>query len=99
MVKILACCSNGSGTSLMMSFTLDKLIEKNGFKVSEATHKSISEGRLIAKDYDIVLCPMNFVDMFRDAAEAGTKIIGLRNVMSEKEMTEKLENCGVNLKG
>ncbi len=98
MVKILACCSNGSGTSMMMSLTLDKIIKKNGYNVSEAIHKSISEGRLIAEEYDIVLCPLNFVPMFKDAAEKGTKIIGLKNVMSEKEMAEKLANCGVDLR-
>ncbi len=99
MVKILACCANGSGTSLMMRLTLDKVIASCGFKVEEVRHDSITEGRKIASNYDIVLCPLNFVEMFADAEEKGTKVLGLKNVMSQKEMTEQLENCGINLRG
>ena len=56
MAKILACCANGSGTSLMMRLTLDKVIASCGFKVEEVRHDSIMEGRKIAGQYDIVLC-------------------------------------------
>jgi PTS system ascorbate-specific IIB component len=98
MAKILACCANGSGTNLMMKMTLDYVIETCGFKVEEAGNDSISEGRKIASDYDIVLCPLNFVEFFADAEAKGTKVIGLENVMSQKEMTEALENCGIDLR-
>lgn len=97
MVKILACCANGSGTSMMMNLTLEKVIRTNGYKVARTHHSSITEGRLIAGDYDIVLCPINFVSMFDKAAHSGVIILGLRNVMSQKEMTDRLENCGINL--
>ena len=98
MAKILACCANGSGTSLMMKLTLDKVISTCGFKVEEARHDSIMEGRKVAANYDIVLCPLNFVDMFADAAAKGTKVIRLKNVMAQREMTEALENCGIDLR-
>ena len=39
MAKILACCANGSGTSLMMKLTLDKALSTCGFKVEEAREK------------------------------------------------------------
>ena len=98
MVKILACCANGSGPSLMMKLTLDKVISTCGFKVEEASHNSITEGRKIASEYDIVLCPLGFVDLFDEAAAKGTKVIGLKNIMSQMEMTEALENCGLDLR-
>jgi PTS system ascorbate-specific IIB component len=98
MVSILACCANGSGTSLMMRLTLDKVISSCGFKVEEVRHDSIAEGKKIAHRYDIVLCPLNFVDMFADAVAQGSKVIGLKNVMAQKEMTEALENCGIDLR-
>ena len=98
MVSILACCANGSGTSLMMAMTLEKVIKTQGYKVDRTNHCSISEGKQIAGNYDIVLCPLNFVSMFSAAADNGTKVIGLRNVMSQNEMTEKLENCGIDLR-
>ena len=58
MAKILACSANGYGTGLMMKMTLDKVIEICGFKVEEDAFNSIMEGRKIAAQYDIVLCPM-----------------------------------------
>ena len=85
MAKILACSANGYGTGLMMKMTLDKVI-------------SIMEGRKIAAQYDIVLCPINYVDMFEDAAAKGTVVLGLNNVMAQGEMTEALKNCGIDLR-
>ncbi|MGN1381758.1 MAG: PTS sugar transporter subunit IIB [Eubacterium sp.] len=96
--SILCCCANGSGTSLMMAMTLEKVIKAQGYKVPKHQHCSLSEGKNTSLQYDIVLCPQNFVNMFDAAAKKGVKIIGMRNVMSVKEMTEKLENCGIDLK-
>lgn len=98
MAKILACSANGYGTGLMMKMTLDKVIEICGFKVEATGNDSIMEGRKYASNYDIVLCPVNYTDMFADAAAKGTKVIGLKNVMAQQEMTEALENCGVDLR-
>ena len=85
MAKILACSANGYGTGLMI-------------KVEEDAFNSIMEGRKIAAQYDIVLCPINYVDMFEDAAAKGTVVLGLNNVMAQGEMTEALKNCGIDLK-
>ncbi len=82
----------------MMAMTLEKVIKTQGYKVDRTNHCSISEGKQIAGNYDIVLCPLNFVSMFSAAADNGAKVIGLRNVMSQNEMTEKLENCGIDLR-
>ena len=97
MAKILACGANGSGTTMMMRLTLDKVIASCGFKVEEVHHDSIMEGRKTADRFDIVLCPLSYTDMFAEAAAKGTKVIGLNNVMAQKEMTEALENCGIDL--
>lgn len=98
MISILACCANGSGTSLMMKMTLDKVIKSLGVKTTKFHHCSISEGKNTAMGYDVVFCPLNFVDMFKDAQEKGVHVIGLKNVMSQKEMEEKLIATGVNYK-
>ncbi|MEE3419731.1 MAG: PTS sugar transporter subunit IIB [Lachnospiraceae bacterium] len=99
MASILCCCANGSGTSLMMAMTLEKVIKQQGYsKVSKTHHCSLSEGKNTSMSYDIVLCPQNFTNMFKAAEAKGVKVIGMKNVMSPKEMTEKLENCGVELK-
>ena len=98
MAKILACSANGYGTGLMMKLTLDKVISTCGFKVEEASFDSIMEGRKIASEYEIVLCPATYADLFADAAAKGTTVIGLNSVMAQHEMTEALENCGVDLR-
>ena len=36
--------------------------------------------------------------MFKDAEAKGVKVVGLKNVMSQKEMTEKINATGLNLK-
>ena len=92
MAKILACCANGSGTSLMMQLTLDKVISTCGFHVEEATHDSITEGRKRASQYDIVLCPMSFVDLFADAADRG--ILLARNHDSRQPPAPLRDRCG-----
>ena len=38
MVSILACCANGTGTSLMMGMTLDKIIRTQGYKIEKTGH-------------------------------------------------------------
>lgn len=98
MISILACCANGSGTSLMMKMTLEKVIKSLGVKTSKTHHCSLSEGKNTAMNYDVVFCPLNFKDMFKDAEAKGVHVIGLKNVMSQKEMEEKLIATGVNYK-
>ena len=98
MAKILACSANGYGTGLMMKMTLDKVIDICGFKLEDAAFNSIMEGRKIASQYDIVLCPIDYVDMCESAASKGTTVLGLNNVMAQHEMAEALENCGIELR-
>lgn len=51
----------------------------------------MSEGKSAAGNYDIVLCSKNFVPMFEDSKKRGTKVVGLKNVMSAKEIEEGLK--------
>lgn len=95
MIRIVVCCANGSGTSLMMKMTLEKAVKKLGIKVSNMHHCSLSEGKSAATSYDVLMCPLNFMSMFADAEKKGVKVIGLRNVLSQKEMEEKLLEAGI----
>ena len=67
-----------------------------GIDVQSIYHCAISEGKSLASQYDVVLCSKNFVPMFKQAEEKGTKIVGLKNVMSAKEIEEGLIAAGVN---
>lgn len=95
MMNILVCCANGSGTSLMMKMTVEKVIKSLNLKVGKLHHCSLSEGKSAAVQFDVVFCPLNFIDMFKDAKAKGIHVIGLRNVLSQAEMEEKLKESGV----
>lgn len=95
MINILVACANGAGTSLMAKMTAEKVIKSLNLEVGKLHHCSLSEGKSLAIKYDIVLCPLNFVSMFKDAEAKGTKVIGLRNVMSQKEMEDKFKEAGI----
>ncbi len=93
-LKILVSCANGAGTSMMMKLRTEKAVKDLGLNVQTIHHCSISEGKSQAMQYDIVLCPLNFVEMFEAAAKKGVAIIGIKNVLSDKEIKEKLVEAG-----
>ena len=95
MLKILVACANGAGTSLMMKMTTEKVTKALNMAVSQIHHCSLAEGKSSATSFDLVFCPLNFIDMYKDAASKGVTVIGLRNVLSDKEMTEKLQASGL----
>lgn len=89
-MNILVSCANGSGTSLMMMKSVEKSMKKLGIPVSKINHTSIAEGKSTASQYDAVFTPLNFVDMFEDAAKKSVTVVGVKNVMSDKEITQRI---------
>lgn len=92
--KILCACANGSGTSLMMQMTVEKVAKKLGMDVSNVHHCALSEGTSTAPNYDIVCFPRNFENMFQGVKDK-TILVPLRNVMSEDEITGKFIEMGL----
>ena len=93
--KMLACCANGAGSSLMMEKAVDKVLKKYNVKVAELRHCPVSEGKSAARNYDVVLCARTFAKNFEDAQKAGTVVIPLKNVMSAKEIEDALKAEGL----
>lgn len=89
-IKILVACANGAGTSLMMKMTVEKVMKEMDISVQEIHHCALAEGKSCAGQYDLVFAPLNFVDMYKEAEKRGTVVIGLRNVLSEAEVKEKV---------
>lgn len=94
-MSILVCCANGAGSSLMMKMTVQKVLDKVGLKPGKIHHCALSEGKTAASQFDIVFCAKNFANMFKDAEKKGTKVIGLKNIMSPKEIEEKMKENGI----
>ncbi|AXY24871.1 PTS ascorbate transporter subunit IIB [Suicoccus acidiformans] len=89
-MRVLVSCANGSGTSLMMMKSAEKAIKKLNIPITNIHHTSISEGKSTAKNYDVVLTPVNFVNMFDSAKDKGVTVLGIKNVMSAKEIEEAI---------
>jgi PTS system ascorbate-specific IIB component len=89
--KILACCANGAGSSLMMENAIKKVMERNGIKVAELRHAPVAEGKTAARNYDVVFCARTFVKTFDGVEDNGTILIPLKNVMSDKEIEAALK--------
>lgn len=88
-MRVLVSCANGSGTSLMMMRSVEKAMKELDIKITKIHHCSISEGKSSATQYDVVFTPVNFLGMFEQAVKKGVPVIGIRNVMSHKEIAEK----------
>lgn len=69
-----------------------------GFKITKIHHCSIAEGKSSAAQYDVVFTPMNFLNMFDAVKEKGITVIGIRNVMSAKEVQEKVKETELEAK-
>lgn len=91
-MKVMCACANGSGTSLMLSRTVTKTMKDLGFKITQSDHTSVSEARGTARNYDVVFTSLPFVGMFKDVEDRGGIVIGIKNVMSKKEVEEAIKN-------
>ena len=94
MIRILVACANGAGSSLMMKMAVEKAMKQLGIKYSEVHHCALAEGVSSARQYDLVLVAQNFLNMYDNAIKQGVRVIGLRNVLSDKEVIEKMNEAG-----
>ena len=93
MLKVLATCGNGMGSSMMMELKVKKVFDAKGIDY-DISHCSLGEALSIANGFDIIFCPMSFRTSFTGLKE-GLKLIPLANVMSEAEITEKCQAEGI----
>lgn len=93
--KILACCANGAGSSLMMENAIKKVMTKYGIKPAELRHCPVSEGKSAAANYDVVFCARPFAKTFDGCEKKGTVLIPLKNVMSAPEIEAALKDLGL----
>ena len=89
MLRVVVACTNGMGTSQMIKMTVEKIFAKLSIDC-KVLHASIGQAKKDAVNYDVVFCPMPFTNQFDKAAEKGCKVIGVRNLLSAKELEEKI---------
>lgn len=89
-IKALAACGNGMGSSQMIKMKIKKVFKKLGIE-AEIGHMSVGEAKGVANNYDMIFISETFVSQFR--ASKDTKIIGLKNLLSEKEIEAKVRKA------
>ena len=95
MLKVIAACGNGMGSSQIIKMKIEKIFKKLNIPVS-IHHTSIGEAKTQASGYDVVFCSEALKKNFSKAEESGTIIIGLKNLLSEKEIEENIIDKIVN---
>ena len=90
MLKVIAACGNGMGSSQIIKMKIEKVFKKLNVPVS-IHHTSIGAAKSEASSYDVVFCSEALKSNFARAEAAGTIIIGLKNLLSEQEIESKIK--------
>jgi len=90
MLKVLAACGNGMGSSLIIKMKIEKVLKAMNIEY-KIHHCSVGQATSDAKNFDIILVSKAFVKDFSNAGNA--KVIGLVNLLSEDEIKSKLEEA------
>jgi PTS system ascorbate-specific IIB component len=88
MLKVLAACGNGMGSSQIIKMRIEQVLKEMGlsFKVD---HSSVGEAKSQAKNYDLVLVAQQLTKEFTNVPES-CKVVGLINLLSAQEIREKV---------
>lgn len=87
MLKILAVCGNGMGTSTMMKIKAKGILDKNNIPCI-CENCSIGQAKSSLGSYDLVLASTHLASQLKENAK--TKIIALKNILDIKEMELKI---------
>lgn len=90
MLKVIAACGNGMGSSQIIKMKIEKVFKKLGVEV-KIEHTSVGMAKNQASQYDVVFCSEAFKDTFNSAAATGTVIVPLKNLLSEQEIEDKIK--------
>ena len=90
-MKVLAACGSGMGSSQIIKMKLTNVFRK--LNIPLVHHCAVSEAKSSAKNYDLVVISSALLEVFDGLDLPNTKIVGLQNLLSEKEMTEKISEA------
>ena len=88
MLRVLAACGNGMGSSQIIKMRIEQVLKEMGldFKVD---HASVGQAKGDARNYDLVLVPQQLAKEFSNVPET-CKVVGLINLLSAQEIKEKV---------
>ncbi len=86
-LKVIAACGSGMGSSQIIKMKLEKVFKKLGLD-AEIYHTNVGDAKSQANNYDVVFCSESLVSTF---GKTTATVIGLKNLLSEQEMTTKVQ--------
>ncbi len=86
-MKILAVCGNGMGTSMVIKMKIKKILDKNNITASLESC-SLGQAKSIIDNYDLIFASTHLVKELH--VKGDKKLIGLKNLLDEKDLEEKL---------
>ena len=89
-IKAIAACGNGMGSSQMIKMKINKVFKRLGID-AEIGHMSVGEAKGVANNYDMIFVSETFTSQFRPGKD--TKVVGLKNLLSEKEIEAKIREA------
>ena len=92
MLKIIAACGNGMGSSLMMKMKVEQAFGDLNIPV-KVEHMSIGDAKNASNSFDIVFVSSALESNFQHVRNA--KVIGLKNLLSKEELIEKIKEHGI----
>lgn len=88
MLKVLAACGNGMGSSMVIKMKIEKALRELGNTEFKVDSCSVGEAKSQASAYDIIVASKHLIHEL-DGRTNG-KLLGLDNLMDDKEIKEKL---------
>lgn len=86
MVKVLAACGNGMGSSMVIKMKVENALRKLNQRDFTVNSCSVGEAKGLAVGYDIVIASLHLIQELEGRTNG--KLIGLDNLMDDKEITE-----------
>lgn len=90
MLKVLAACGNGMGSSMIIKMKIEQVLREMDIEC-DVHHASVGQAKSEASNFDLVLVSEMFVGEFSNAGNA--KIVGLINLLSDEEIRTKVSEA------
>ena len=88
--NVLACCGAGNGSCQLVALKVRRVFQKLGVKANIEIN-TVSLGKATGHNFDLNFCNASLEKNFDNARAKGATVIGLKNIMSEAEIEEKLK--------
>ena len=88
MLKVVAACGAGMGTSMIIKLKLEKIFKDLNVD-AKVDAMSVGQAKGTIGSCDLIICSLHLKDQFN--ANEKTKVVGVKNLMDEKELTEAIK--------